>query len=60
MLRLIELTAKNAHANGIWVGICGESAANTALTGFYLSIGIDELSVSPSSILAVKRAVLEN
>lgn len=59
VLRLIELTAKNAHDAGIWVGICGESAANTALTSFYMSVGIDELSVSPSSIAAVKRAVIE-
>lgn len=60
VLRLIEMTAKNAHDHGIWVGICGESAANTDLTGFYMSIGIDELSVSPASILNVKRAVLES
>ncbi len=60
VLRLISLTAKNAHEAGIWVGICGESAANTALTEFYLSIGIDELSVTPSSVGAVKRAVIES
>ena len=60
VLRLIELTVKNARAAGIWVGICGESAANTDLTQFYMSIGIDELSVSPSSIPAVKRAVIQN
>lgn len=60
VLRLIEMTVKSAHENGIWVGICGESAANTRLTDFYLSIGIDELSVSPASVLAVKRAVIES
>ncbi len=60
VLRFIEMTAKNAHDNGIWVGICGESAANTKLTEFYMSIGIDELSVTPSSILAVKKAVLNS
>lgn len=60
VLRLVELTAKNAHAAGIWVGICGESAANTDLTEFYMSVGIDELSVSPSSIPRVKRAVIQN
>ena len=59
ILRLIERTAKAAHDAGIWVGICGESAANTALTAFYMSVGIDELSVSPASIPAVKRAVIE-
>ncbi|MCD7844326.1 MAG: phosphoenolpyruvate--protein phosphotransferase [Oscillospiraceae bacterium] len=60
VLRLMKLTAQNAHAAGIWVGICGESAANTALTNFYMDIGIDELSVSPASIPAVKRAVIES
>jgi len=60
VLRLIEMTARSAHANGIWVGICGESAADTTLTDFYMSLGIDELSVSPASIPAVKKAVLEN
>jgi phosphotransferase system enzyme I (PtsI) len=59
VLRLIEMTAKNAHHNGIWVGICGESAANTALTDFYMSLSIDELSVAPASIPQVKRAVIE-
>jgi len=58
VLRFIEMTAKAAHKNGIWVGICGESAADTLLTEFYMSIGIDELSVSPSSIPSVKKAVL--
>ena len=58
VLRFIEMTAIAAHANGIWVGICGESAADTALTDFYMAIGIDELSVSPASIPAVKKAVI--
>ena len=60
VLRLIEMTARNAHENGIWVGICGESAADTSLTDFYVSLGIDELSVSPASIPAVKKAVIES
>ncbi len=51
VLRLIELTAKNAHANGLWVGICGELGADTDLYDFYDKIGIDELSVIPSSVL---------
>ena len=58
VLRFIEMTARAAHDNGIWVGICGESAADTALTDFYMSIGIDELSVSPASVPAVKKAVV--
>ncbi len=58
VLRFIEMTARAAHDNGIWVGICGESAADTSLTDFYMSLKIDELSVSPSSIPMVKKAVI--
>lgn len=47
VLRLIELSAKNAHAGGAWIGICGELAADLSLTEYFLRIGIDELSVSP-------------
>ena len=57
VLRLIELTIKNAHANGIWVGICGELAANTALTEKFLKMGIDELSVSPPFVLKIRDVV---
>ncbi|MBQ8836189.1 MAG: phosphoenolpyruvate--protein phosphotransferase [Clostridia bacterium] len=57
ILRLIEMSAKNAHANGAWIGICGELAADTALTETFLRMGIDELSVSPSFVLKVRDAV---
>lgn len=57
VLRLIELSAKNAHDNGIWIGICGELAADTSLTETFLRMGIDELSVSPSYVLKVRAAV---
>ena len=60
VLRMIEITARNAHAAGIWVGICGESGANTRLTPFFMECGIDELSVAASSVLNVRRAVCEN
>lgn len=60
VLRMIEITARNAHAAGIWVGICGESGANTKLTPFFMKCGIDELSVAASSVLNVRRAVCEN
>ena len=60
VLRLIKLTAENAHANGIPVHICGESAADTRLTDFYCAVGIDELSVSPVSVLEVKKAIIES
>ena len=57
ILRLIEMGAKNAHANGAWIGICGELAADTALTETFLRMGIDELSVSPAFVLKVRDAV---
>lgn len=57
VLRLIEMSAKNAHANGAWIGICGELAADTTLTETFLRMGIDELSVSPSFVLKVRDAV---
>lgn len=57
ILRLIEMSAKNAHAHGAWIGICGELAADTSLTESFLRMGIDELSVSPSFVLKVRDAV---
>ena len=57
ILRLIEMSAKNAHANGTWIGICGELAADTSLTERFLSMGIDELSVSPTYVLKVREVV---
>jgi phosphotransferase system enzyme I (PtsI) len=57
ILRLIEMSAKNAHAHGAWIGICGELAADTTLTETFLRMGIDELSVSPAFVLKVRDAV---
>lgn len=57
ILRLIEMSAKNAHSNGAWIGICGELAADTTLTERFLRMGIDELSVSPSFVLKVRDKV---
>lgn len=57
ILRLIELSAKNAHKHGAWVGICGELAADTTLTKTFLKMGIDELSVSPTFVLKVRDTV---
>ena len=57
ILRLIEISARNAHANGAWIGICGELAADTTLTETFLRMGIDELSVSPAFVLKVRDAV---
>ncbi len=57
VLRLIELVTKNAHAAGIWTGICGELAADAALTERFLRMGVDELSMSPAKILEVRQRV---
>lgn len=57
ILRLIEISAKNAHRHGAWIGICGELAADTTLTETFLRMGIDELSVSPGFVLKVRDAV---
>lgn len=57
ILRLIEMSAENAHKHGVWIGICGELAADTSLTETFLRMGIDELSVSPSFVLKVRDEV---
>ena len=57
ILRLIEMSAENAHKHGAWIGICGELAADTSLTETFLQMGIDELSVSPTFVLKVRDAV---
>ncbi len=57
VLRLIEMSAVNAHKNGAWIGICGELAADTELTETFLRMGIDELSVSPGYILKLRDTV---
>lgn len=57
ILRLIEMSAKNAHEHGAWIGICGELAADTSLTETFLRMGIDELSVAPTFVLKVREAV---
>ncbi len=57
VLRLIELSAKNAHKSGAWIGICGELASDISLTERFLKMEIDELSVSPSYILKVRDAI---
>ena len=59
VLRLIERVVKNAHAAGIWAGICGELGADTELTERFLQMGLDELSVSPGCILPVRKAIRE-
>ena len=57
VLRAIEMTIKNGHEGGAWVGICGELGADTSLTETFLRMGVDELSVSPSRVLEVRDAI---
>ena len=57
VVRMLKLVADNAHKNGIWVGICGELAADLTMTETFLAIGIDELSVSPRAVLPLRNAV---
>ena len=59
VLRLLKMVCDNAHKNGIWVGICGELGADLDLTETFLSIGIDELSVSPRSVLPLRKKIRE-
>ena len=53
------MVCDNAHKNGIWVGICGELGADLGLTETFLSIGIDELSVSPRAVLPLRQKIRE-
>lgn len=57
ILRLITMTAENAHKNGIRIGICGELGADINLTEEFLRIGIDELSVAPGMVLKIRDRV---
>ena len=57
VLRLIQQTVEAAHRHGIWVGLCGEMAADPLLTPLLLGLGMDELSVAPSAVPLVKDAV---
>ena len=57
VLRMLKMAADNAHAAGIWIGICGELGADTRLTETFFALGIDELSVSPSAVLPLRGAI---
>ena len=59
VLRMISMVVDNAHKAGIWAGICGELGADQSLTKEFLAMGVDELSVSPGSILPLRKIILE-
>ena len=54
---VVQITAENARARGIWCGVCGESASDSRLTETFLRMGITELSVAPSSILELRKRI---
>ncbi len=57
VIRLLKMVVDNAHKNGIWVGICGELGADLEMLDTFLALGVDELSVTPRAVLAVRNAV---
>lgn len=59
ILKMIQITADNAHKYGKWIGICGELAGDLSLTETFLRMGIDELSVSPALVLGLRNKVRE-
>ena len=59
VLRMIQMAADNAHAEGKWIGICGELGADLELTETFLKMGLDELSVSPSMVLPLRKKIRE-
>lgn len=57
VLRMIRMAAESAHAEGAWIGICGELGADLELTEEFLKMGLDELSVSPSMVLPLRNRI---
>lgn len=57
ILRMLKMIVDNAHKAGAWAGICGELGSDTTLTETFLKMGFDELSVSPTFVLSVRKAV---
>lgn len=57
ILRMIQMTVDSAHKAGIWAGICGELGADLDLTAEFVKMGVDELSVSPSKILPIRKRI---
>ena len=59
VLEMIRMVVENAHKEGIWAGICGELGADTTLTREFISMGVDELSVSAGKLLAIRKIIRE-
>lgn len=59
VLRMIRMTVENGHKHRCWVGICGELGADMTLTKTFLEMGVDELSVSPTFVLPIRKIIRE-
>lgn len=59
VMRMIQMVIDNGHKEGCWVGICGELGADTSLTETFINMGIDELSVSPTFVLPIRKIIRE-
>ena len=59
VIAMIKMAADNAHAEGKWIGICGELGADLELTEEFLKMGLDELSVSPALVLPLRKRIRE-
>ena len=57
VLRLIKMVIDNAHKEGKWVGMCGESAGDQRMIPILLGFGLDEFSMSPISILPARKLI---
>lgn len=57
VLKLIKMTVENGHKGGAWVGICGELASDASMTETFVQMGVDELSVSPSKVLELRKKI---
>ena len=59
LMRMIKMVIDNGHKEGCWVGICGELGADASLTETFVKMGIDELSVSPTFVLPIRKIIRE-
>jgi phosphocarrier protein FPr len=59
VLRMVQQTVQAAHAAGIWVGLCGELAADPLAAPILLGLGLDELSVNPQALPIIKQAIAQ-
>ena len=59
LIKMIRIVANNVHLEGKRISICGDLAADLSMTEQFINMGIDELSVAPSQILALRKHIRE-